>query len=354
MRIVINDIAASSSGALSILRDFYNYIVENDKENEWIFLLGDRYIEETENVKAIILEKVKANWINRLIFDFFSGKKYINSLAPDVVLSLQNTITFGLKSTQILYVHQSIPFQKMKKFSFLKSDERILAVYQYIIGFIIKKSIKKANRVIVQTKWMKKAVVECTKIEESKVVNILPNIPDFRKYRKYDSLNRHKFFYPATNGVYKNFKCIYEACDQLIKREVFDYEFDLTLAKDTAPQGKSNIKFLGMLSREEVIEKYNTNVLVFPSFIETVGLPLMEAMQLETIILASDCPFSREVMEDYENAYFFNPFNPKELADLMEKVILGQISKKTIHEKGLANENSWASVIELILGKNRQ
>ena len=34
MRIVVNDIAASKTGALSVLKDFYNYIVENGKEIE--------------------------------------------------------------------------------------------------------------------------------------------------------------------------------------------------------------------------------------------------------------------------------------------------------------------------------
>ena len=42
MRIVVNDIAASKGGALTVLKDFYNCVRENDTENEWIFLLGDR------------------------------------------------------------------------------------------------------------------------------------------------------------------------------------------------------------------------------------------------------------------------------------------------------------------------
>ena len=47
MRIVVNDIAASKGGALTVLKDFYSCVRENDKENEWIFLLGDNLLEET-------------------------------------------------------------------------------------------------------------------------------------------------------------------------------------------------------------------------------------------------------------------------------------------------------------------
>ena len=65
------------------------------------------------------------------------NKKFVKNLNPDVVLSLQNIITFGLKVPQAVYIHQSIPFQNSKKFSFLKSKERGLAVIQYLIGAII-------------------------------------------------------------------------------------------------------------------------------------------------------------------------------------------------------------------------
>jgi len=104
MRIIINDIAASSGGALSILKSFHNYLITTQefKENEWIFLLNDRYVAETENVKVLVLDKVKKKWLTRLFFELYSGKKFISSLKPDAVCSLQNTITFGLKCPQVL------------------------------------------------------------------------------------------------------------------------------------------------------------------------------------------------------------------------------------------------------------
>ena len=53
MRVVVNDIAASSGGVLTVLKDFYQYVKENDRENEWYFLVGDDYIEPTENIHII-------------------------------------------------------------------------------------------------------------------------------------------------------------------------------------------------------------------------------------------------------------------------------------------------------------
>lgn len=123
MRIIINDIAASTGGAMSILKQFYQFIKENDKHNEWIFLLGNKYLEETENIKILCFPKVKNNHIIKILFDCFYGKKIIEKYNPDVVVSLQNIITFGLKTRQIVYIHQSIPFQSEFKFSFVKKKK---------------------------------------------------------------------------------------------------------------------------------------------------------------------------------------------------------------------------------------
>ncbi|HAP8732747.1 TPA: glycosyltransferase family 1 protein, partial [Enterococcus faecium] len=51
MRIVVNDIAASEGGAMSVLRDLHSDIISSGDENEWIFLLGEKFIEESDNIK---------------------------------------------------------------------------------------------------------------------------------------------------------------------------------------------------------------------------------------------------------------------------------------------------------------
>ena len=348
MRIVVNNIAASSGGALTVLRSFYNYIIENDRENEWIFLLSDKYIVEKDNIKVIILDGVKSSWFNRLHFDIFSGGKYISSLSPDVVFSLQNTITYGLSCPQVVYMHQSIPFQKVKKFSFFKTEERKLAVYQHIIGLIIKQSIKKADRVIVQTKWIRDAIIENKIINPDNIINIFPNFENIEVQDKCQDyvFDRHNFFYPASKEIHKNHKCIYDACEILRKQEIIEYEISITIENEKEME---NIIYLGELPFSSVIEHYHTSTLIFPSFIETVGLPMLEARQLGTIILASDCPFSREVLDGYANAHYFNPFKPNELADLIKKVLSGEISKQTIDTQTKKYKNNWEMVSNILV-----
>lgn len=348
MRIVINYTAASSGGSITILKDFYNYLIlsEKAKEHEWIFLLGEKHITETDNIKVIVLEYAKKSWINRLKFDFFSGKNIVMNFDPDIIMSLQNTILMGVNIPQVLYMHQSIPFQKEKSFSFFKKDERKLAVYQNIIGKLIKVSIKKADFVIVQTKWIKQAVIKATNISRNNIECILPPTKSIIDFKKEITFDKSSFFYPADAYIYKNHQCIYEASKILNKKGITDFQITLTINNETTSK---NIEWVGSMAFDKVIDKYNTSTLIFPSYIETVGLPLLEAREMGSIILAANCDYAKEVLYDYENVYFFNPYEPEELAILIEKVKNGEILKKITKKSIRKTENTWGQVLDILL-----
>ncbi len=350
MRIVVNDIAASYGGAMTILKGFYTYVCENDHENEWIFLLGDKYFDETDNVKIIVCSDIKQSGIKKFFFDLFTGRKFIDSLEPDVVFSLQNIITFGVKAPQCTYIHQSLPYTKMKNFSFFKSEERVSAVYQKLIGQLIHLSAKKADKVIVQSRWMKEAVIEKTKISENKIINIMPDVENLEPYIKDGEFDKKVFFYPTANNIYKNNDCIIDACRILIKDGITDFKVILTLTDGEIKDLPENIECFGRLSREELLSQYNKTTLLFPSYVETVGLPMIEARLMNAIVLASNCPFSTEVLEDYANAYFYPPFEPERLATLMKRVIKGEIVRKpALKTENNKEEISWKKIVDEVL-----
>lgn len=343
MRIVVNDIAASTGGAMTVLRDFYRCVCENDTENEWIFLLGDRYFEETENVKIIPMPEIKKSGIKKVLFDFVTGRKFISELKPDVVVSMQNIITFGIKVPQMTYIHQSIPFQSAKKFSFFKGSERKLAVIQHLIGRIIKRSAKKSNRVIVQTEWMKEAVCRLCRISADRVSVVMPQVKPF-DIVSIPAFDPSAFFYPTAPAIYKNNTAIFAAGEQLAQKGL---DFTVTM---TLPVEKScdHIPCVGRLPYNEVVARYYGSTLVFPSYIETFGYPLAEARQAGTIVLASDTAFAREVLAGYPNAYFFDPFKPQELALLMEQVICGEIARQDVPAAQTAQRDSWIEVMNIV------
>ncbi|MFL2136567.1 glycosyltransferase [Ruoffia sp. FAM 24228] len=338
MRTLVINTAASEGGALSVLTDFVDYLKENDKSNEWLFLLSDFHFEETENIKIIVNEKLK-NKINRLKFDYYLGRKLIRKYKPDVIFNMQNTAVRKLKMPQVLYLHQALPFQKAKRFSFLKKDERNYAVLQYVLGKIIKNGLKHTQRIIVQAEWMKESVMK-EGITEEKIDVIPPttNIPVLKKYNNYQMDN---FFYPTSDFIYKNIEILEDAAELINE---LPFNIDITIKRKFA---NKHLNSIGYISRKEVFQKYNHSVLVFPSIIETYGMPLMEAKHNNSVIIAADTVFAREILKDYNNAYFFPSDNPSELSELMRRCILGTIVRKKNEDIKITN-NSWCKVVEVI------
>lgn len=343
MKIVVNDIAASTGGAMTVLRDFYTFVCENDHENQWVFLLADRYFEETDNVKIIPMPQVKKSGLNKLWFDFVVGRRFIGKLKPDAVLSLQNIITFGVKAPQAVYIHQSIPFQDVKKFSFLRGAERKLAVVQHLIGAIIKKSAKKSDLAIVQANWMKEAVCRKCRISGDRVLVNMPvgNVMTAES----GEFAPTQFFYPTAPEIYKNNDCLFKASHILRERGV-KHEVYTTLPPEKSEEG---ITCTGRLPYEEVLRRYRTSTLVFPSYIESCALPLLEGRAAGAIVLAADTAFAREELAGYENAYFFNPFKHEELAGLMERVLSGGIERKPTAQTSEQSGDGWADVISAVI-----
>ena len=343
MKIVVVDIAASSGGALTVLNNLYKHICDNDILNDWHFLLCDNFLEETPNIKVSTFPQYK-KWSKRLMFDFVDGKKFINSFNPDLVLSLQNTIVAGVAAPQIVFLHQSIPFQNAKRFSFFKSSERKMAVYQHLIGKMISESIKRADHTIVQSKWMEEEVVKVTGIDVENISCMFPKVDTIFPIVKDTNFNKNSFFYPAADYIYKNHKIIYDAVKILNSNGIDGFDIELTLERESS---QKNISFIGEIPFERVLEKYNRSTLIFPSYIETIGMPLLEAKQVGSIILVADCSYSREVLKDYNNAYFFNPFEPVELANLIKKVINDEIKKEKTNRIEENSSKGWEMIQEI-------
>lgn len=328
MRIMVFDVPAENGGALSVLYDFYKEY-KADQKNEYIFVLSLPELKGTSNIKVLRLPWIKKSWFHRLYFDHFIAPKLIRSYKIDKVISLQNIIIPHTSVYQSIFVHNALPFSEYR-FSF--KEDKLLWVYQNIIGKKIIKSIKKADQVIVQANWMKKNFVEQLNVNAEHVeikqpkVNIKIKEP-FRETK--ESLST--FFYPASGAIFKNHKIIVDACLKLREDGVNGYKVIFTLSGDEnhhiaelynlARDNHLPIEFVGNKQRDEVFQLYSKSVLVFPSYIETIGFPLVEARMHNTPILVADCQYSKEITKDQENITYFDPFDSSELVKLMKSLI---------------------------------
>lgn len=360
MRIIVYDVHASESGALSILNDLYNEVCDQeDKDIEWLFIVSTPEYKEKENIKVLRYPWVKKSWLHRMYFEVVVSRRIFKKYQPEKILSLQNKGVSHFKKTQYVYLHLAFVLTDYK-FS-LKKDEKKLWIYQNIMGGMIFKSLRKANKTIVQTQWMKDALVEKARIKENDIIVIPPNISISETGRFTDSVeNRKKFFYPATAFNYKNHITILKACKIIQERGIMDYEVIFTIQSEDNKYTKKlsefvkahnlNVVFKGTMSREQVFESYKQMVLLFPSYIESFGLPLLEARINGGFVIAADLPFSREILRGYDNAMFFKCFDNKTLGDHMVQVITNQREYGEVGSVDVYNKvNSTVRISDIVI-----
>lgn len=361
MKILVFDVPASDGGALSVLQEFFEYINSHEKEHQWIFIVSvDKLNSTSKNVKILKFPETKHNWGKRIYFELFKAKKIIQKEKPDIIFSLQNTALLWTKIPQIIYLHQTLPFIKCKRFSIFKKEERFLAIYRQIFKYLIGWSIKKSSGIIVQTNWVKNAVIELYKTSGQKIF-VIPTYVKFNAEIKDVQIDKNKFFYPTAPFVYKNIQVIIDAVRILVDKG-YNPKVYLTIngnenehSKKIYKQIEKNTAFvlIGKISRESVMNYYKFSTLLFPSYLESLGLPLLEARIMKTNIIASDMPFSHEILDNYKYVQYFDAFNPIDLANKMlyildnERCINESSYDIQIEEKYSIN-NTWGAVVKLI------
>lgn len=321
--VAVFDVPASMGGALTILKSFYEYALKCSGIH-WIFIVSTGELTNRDNVEVRQYPWVKKSWFHRLFFDMFTAPRIVKGIKPDAVFSLQNVCVKAAGIRQILYVHQPIPFTDTK-FGF--SESPVLWIYQNIISRSIYRSIKYASAVIVQTNWMKRKILEITGTADEKV-SIIP--PEYRidvKKEYSDNENSRKcFFYPVSPNAYKNHGVILKAIKQLEAEGIRNFTVTFTCDPASVLDGipvsdMKHLECIGKIPLEEVYRRLADSTLIFPSKIETFGLPMLEAACIKTRILAGDMPFSHDILDGYPNADFFEVDDYIQLSRLMKAII---------------------------------
>ncbi|MGL4663347.1 MAG: glycosyltransferase [Culicoidibacterales bacterium] len=347
-KIFVNNTAATSGGALSILKQFLKEVASVDVQNQYYIFCNTDLSEfnELSNIKIINLKQPKSMKV-RLKWDYIDMKKWakIQGITPDVIISLQNTAVYGFKNVpQIIYLHQPLPFYFEYKWSFRKNKQ--LWFYKNIYKWLIIFGSKN-NTIIVQANWFSTRVKKVLK-HAKEIVVLKPTGADI-DISQYDvNLRRSEklsLFYPTSPVFYKNYHVLIEAMKSLEGRNI---ELLLTLDKeqlehvnaDTLPD---NIVFLGALSHFETIKQMSqVDILVFPSYIETFGLPLLEAAALGKQIFAADLEYSKEILEGYSNVQYINPTDEKAWANAIFH------AEKGIMVEPFRYQSEWGKFVEII------
>jgi glycosyltransferase involved in cell wall biosynthesis len=331
-KLVISAVNLVEGGPLTVLRDCVAAAVEL-LGNDWdvIVLVNNISLIETSGVTLLEFPLAKRSWLIRLYYEWWHFRKLSTNIRPDIWLSIHDITAWVNAPRQAVYCHNPAPFYKITlREAWLEPTLLLFNLfYRYLYGI----GIRRNTYVIVQQEWLRQEFKRLYTVRNVIVAHPVVHAEQNRTPGEKNSGEKFVFFYPALPRVFKNFELVCEAVKHLNQAGISGFEVRLTL------DGSENryaaylieryantdgIKFIGRQNKTEMISQYDeSDCVLFPSRLETWGLPITEAKALGKPLLITDLPYAHETMGTYDKVSFIDPFNAAGLANNMKSIMAG-------------------------------
>lgn len=297
-------------------------------------LLDLLYANDSKSIIFFIDSRIK----NDLNFKFFSKHNliFIKRSFFSVIISELKLYFFSDKFSKILCLHGAPPlirnpghvtvfFQNRLYFS----QNRLFSLKKIIRKYFFLSSFNFCEKVIVQTESMKVDLIRAAgPFFDSKKVYVLPFGNFVVKTKNFSIKKQFDFIYVADGNDHKNHLNLLLAWVILAKNGMFP-SLALTIPKSDMIKislinkfifkYKLNVKNLFTVQSELLTKYYlKSRALIYPSYTESFGLPLAEAVFLNIPILASELDFVRDVCTPKET---FDPNSPLSISRAVERFL---------------------------------
>lgn len=305
-------------------------------ENNWeiIVLVNNASLIETTGVTFLEFPLSKRSWILRLYYEWWHFRWLSKKLKPDLWLSLHDITPFVESRYQAVYCHNPAMFYRISLLEAWLEPKLLMfnLFYRYLYGI----GIHRNRYVIVQQDWLRQEFKRLFNVNN--VVVAYPIVPVEQKKAPLEKKNRDKFifFYPTLPRVFKNIDLICEAVKILNLQGISGFEVRLTLDGSENRYAAfllkhyANIRgiiFTGRQNHQEMLEQYgNSDCVLFPSRLETWGLPISEAKSFGKPLLVSEQPYAHETVGSYDKVSFIDPYSPAEWANKMQLLLSGKLT----------------------------
>ena len=265
-------------------------------------------IDGKENFKIVSLETK-----NRFSWNFWDLQKYLRKNPVDVYLTQYITPFFVPKNIKIVTIIHDISFNFFPQF-IKKSDLLFLKT-------LIPLSIERADLVLGVSEFTRDEIIKFYKTDPKKV-DFFHNAvsEDFKnqdvseeklvEVRKKYGLPEKFILYLGTLQPRKNIPFLIESYAK-IKDKISDtnlvlvgnrqaHNFDIRIDEAIRKHNlEESVVFPGFVDEQDKAAVYKSaHVFAFPSLYEGFGIPILEAFEMKTPVLAADIPSLREVGGD--------------------------------------------------------
>ena len=338
--IVVSAVNLRKGGTLTILRECLHYLGSRP-DLEVTALVHDRDLCDVQGVRYIEIPWSTRSWGRRLWCEYVTMHRISASMPEaDLWLSLHDTTPRVRAKRQAVYCHTSFPFLKVHARDFLMNPK--IPVFAKLTRFAYRIGVRRNKYLIVQQNWFREGLSRLVHFPADRIIIAPPNFKPLLS-APFSGEERGKvpvFLYPSTPDCHKNFETLCQAAGLLEQRLGTDrFKAVITVSGNENRYAAwlkkrwghvSSIDFHGFMSREELIVAYKeSDCLVFPSRVETWGLPISEFMATGKPLLLADLPYAHETAEGASQVAYFQAEDASSLASQMLALVEGDLSAFT-------------------------
>ena len=203
---------------------------------------------------------------------------------------------------------------------------------------------------VVQTPLVNKLIKESLNINSAQI----STYPVFNEFIEVNHAkkNLNEFVYVSSIGSHKNHKRLIKAFIEAANNTDKEIKLHLTLYKEDLPKivipQNLKIVFHGYLIIDNVYELYNScEFAIYPSLVESFGLPLIESANRGCKVLASDLPYVHEVVKP---SLAFDPYSVKSISNTIVKAL----EEDNLPDTKVNVENKLDNFIDFIISQDVQ
>ena len=328
--IVVSAVNIRKGGTLTILRECLQYLLKQEGLKVYA-LVHNRQLCDYPGIEYLEFPWTIKGWGRRLWCEYVTMHRVSLDIEQkegqeiDTWLSLHDTTPCVKAKHREVYCHTSFPFLKWKLRD-LVMDPKI-PLFAMFTRFAYRINIHRNDCLIVQQEWFRDGLSRITGFPKEKIRVIPPKVSVDNVTPEPISSVIPFFLYVSTPDCHKNFETLCEAA-RLLENEVGTGKFRvvLTISGEENRYARwvkkhwgdvASIEFKGLMSREKLFGYYKAaSCFVFPSRVETWGLPITEYMLLNGgKMLLADLPYAHETSK--EKGAFFPVTDVRRLKELM-------------------------------------
>lgn len=351
-RLVISATNLVEGGGLQVLRDCVDAAARHPAL-ETIVLVHDRALLARDDVTIIEMPLAKRSWWRRVDAEYRQFRSLSRRLQPDVWLSLHDMTPNVDVPRRYVYCHNPAPFYRASLRQMWQ--EPPFAAFNLFYGLLYRINIRRNDAVIVQQDWLRQEFER--RFRPRRVITAAPRAQATELSSDVTAKGAKVFLYPALPRAFKNHEILCKAAAVLSKDPGWGGEIRLTIdgtenryARWIADMAADQpaIRLIGRQGQAAMQRQYReADVILFPSTLETWGLPITEAKAAGKPLFLADLPYAHETLGFYDGATFISPDNVDGWAAAMKAAQAGRYNFSSVAADRLVEPDlpDWRALV---------